>query len=137
MGVSEIRGARITIRRRLTWADTDAAGHNHFSVAVRWLEEAEQELRRSIGLSTGITPHIPRVHLQLDYRERLWFDQEVDVTVGVVSVGASSCTFLLEVRTMAGVVAIDGRYVMVHSPDVNGGTEPWPAHIRAALTGVL
>lgn len=134
MSVSqEITGARIVIRRRLAWRQTDAAGHNHFSSAVEWLEEAEHELYRSLGLGADLVPGIPRVHLELDYRARMWFGQEVDVEVGVISIGRSSLTLGFEVRAMDGAVTVEGRYVIVHSPDPHGGSQPWPAEIVSAL----
>lgn len=64
----EITGASLTVRRRLEWADTDAAGHNHFSVAVRWMEEVEHDLRRALKLPVELTGSIPRVHVEIDYR---------------------------------------------------------------------
>lgn len=130
-GQPEITGARIRLRRRLAWAETDAAGHNHFSVAVRWLEEAEHELWRSLGFAE-IVPDVPRVHLELDYAHRIWFNQEVEVTLGVVRVGTSSLHLAYTVHTLDGIVAQSGRYVIVHAPDAAGST-PWPDRVRAAL----
>lgn len=130
-----ITGARIVIRRRVAWRQTDAAGHFHFSSAVEWLEEAEHELYRSLGLGTGLVPGVPRVHLELDYRERLWFGQEIDIEVGVVRIGRSSLTLAFGVRTLEGTTAVEGTYVIVHSPDPHGGSEPWPANVATALAG--
>lgn len=129
----EITGARVVLRRRLAWRQTDAAGHNHFSSAVEWLEEAEHALYRGLGLDAGLVPGIPRVHLELDYRARMWFDQEVEIEVGVVAVGRTSLTLAFEVRDLAGAPTVEGRYVIVHSPDPHGGAEPWPPAIAAAL----
>ncbi|MDE0973925.1 MAG: acyl-CoA thioesterase [Candidatus Nanopelagicales bacterium] len=123
---TEIIGASITVLKRLEWADTDAAGHNHFSVAVRWLEEVEHELRRLIELPTELTGSIPRVHVEVDYRERIWFNQEVNVTVGVIAVGRSSVSFGFVVENLEGGVCIEGRHTAVHSPDPSGGSQPWP-----------
>lgn len=135
--VDEITGARVTIERRLGWAETDAAGHNHFSSAVRWLEEAEHALWRSLGLIDYV-PCVPRVHLELDYRQRVWFDQAVLVTVGVIKVGGSSCTFAYSasVVTEEGPqLASEGRYVVAYAPDSHGGSQPWPAEARRLLLG--
>lgn len=129
----EITGARIVLRRRLAWRQTDAAGHNHFSSAVEWLEEAEHELYRACGIGGGIVPGIPRVHLELDYRARMWFGQEVDIEVGVIAVGRTSLTLAFEVRDLEGSPTVEGRYVIVHSPDPHGGAEPWPTDIASAL----
>lgn len=133
MAVSdEMTGARVSMTRRLAWAETDAAGHNHFSVAVRWLEEAEHLLWRSVGFP-AMVPCVPRVHVEVDYGERIWFDQEVEVTLGVISVGRASCTFGYEVTTGEGRVAQSGRHTVVHAPDPAGRSQPWPDEVRAVL----
>jgi len=133
--IEEITGARIVARRRLEWADTDAAGHNHFSVAFRWMEEVEHELRRSIGLPTDLTGGIPRVHVEVDYRDRIWFGEEVDITMGVAGVGRTSCRFVWVMERVGGEreLLMEGAHVVVHSPDAHGGAVPWPEHIKAAL----
>lgn len=129
----QITGARIVIRRRLAWRQTDAAGHNHFSSAVEWLEEAEHELYRAAGIDVSLVPGIPRVHLELDYRDRMWFGQEVDIEVGVIAMGRSSMRLAFEVRALDGHPTVEGTYVIVHSPDPHGGSAAWPDDVRAAL----
>lgn len=126
-------GARITYRRRLTWAETDATGHQHFSAVVRWLEEAEHELWRQLGL-VDLVPCVPRVHLELDYSARLWFDDAFDVIVLVAEVGRSSCRFALDVCDSSGSAAIAGTFTVVHAPDPTRGAQPWPDRVREALT---
>jgi acyl-CoA thioester hydrolase len=137
--VERITGARIVTRRTLEWADTDAAGHNHFTVAFRWMEEVEHELRRAIGLPRDLTGGIPRVHVEVDYRDRVWFGEEVQITMGVVAVGGTSCTFAWQVdRLQDGApseLVIEGSHVVVHAPDASATAVPWPDAYRAALTG--
>ena len=131
---SDVSGARLCQRRRLTWAETDASGHQHFSAAVRWLEEAEQALWRGLGLVEFVR-RVPRVHLVINYRRPLWFDEELVVTVGVVSVGVTSCRLSFEVRTAdTDVLAVTGEYVVAHAPEVTAGAQPWPDAVRARLT---
>lgn len=133
----DITGARVVTRRRLEWADTDAAGHNHFTVAFRWMEEVEHELRRSIGLPSEMTGGVPRVHVEVDYRDRIWFGEEVQVTMGVVAVGRSSCSFAWRVDRLknggASTVLIEGSHVVVHAPDAHSAAMPWPKEWRDAL----
>ena len=131
----ELTGARVTMHRRLAWAETDAAGHNHFSVAVRWLEEAEHLMWRSLGLSSMV-PHVPRVHLEVDYHRRIYFDDEVEVAVGVITVGRSSLQLGFEVRSVDGALAQSGRYTVVHAPDASGGAQPWPDEVRDLLLDI-
>lgn len=133
--IKQIAGAQIVARRRLEWADTDAAGHNHFTVAFRWMEEVEHELRRSIGLPTDLTGGVPRVHVEVDYRDRIWFGEEVEITMGVASVGGSSCRFVWQMDRLApeGGLLIEGSHVVVYSPDPQWGAVPWPEEYRRSL----
>lgn len=126
----EIIGARATLTRRLTFADTDAAGHNHFGVALRWFEECEHAIWRDRDLVWRVRD-CPRVHVEVDYLARVYFDDEVDITVGVASMGRSSCTFVFDVLKADGTVAVEGRYVIVYAP--GQGSQPWPEAVREAL----
>jgi acyl-CoA thioester hydrolase len=131
--VSESTGTSVIVHRLVAWNETDAAGHNHFAAAFRWLEEAEHELLRSVGMPTEEIARIPRVHIDIDYKDRLYFGQEIIVEVAVIKVGTSSCTYDFQVRTEAGVIAVSGSMVVVHASSTSEGSAPWPADIRAAL----
>lgn len=130
--LDDITGATITMRRLVAWHETDAAGHNHFTAAFRWMEEAEHRLYRRLGIGTTMVDVIPRVHIEVDYRDRLFFGEAIDVTVGVISVGRSSARFAFGVRTDRGE-AISGSYVIVHAAGTTQGSAPWPDAVRAAL----
>lgn len=130
--LDEITGARLIMLRHLTWAETDAAGHNHFSAAVRWLEEGEHALWRHLGLVSTV-PTVPRVHVELDFRQRIFFGDQVEVTVGVTRVGTTSATFGMSVRR-DGEIMIESRHVVAHCPDPRGGAVPWTDSVREALT---
>lgn len=138
MGVmDEIAGARRRIRRNLTWAETDAAGHNHFSAAVRWLEEGEHDLWRSLGL-VEIIPAVPRVHLDIDYRDRIFFGDTIEVTTGIVRVGTTSATFATAISHVDAdgnptTLAIECRHIVAHCPDPRGHAQPWPDAVRNLL----
>ena len=131
--MSESTGSSVLVHRLVAWNETDAAGHNHFSAAFRWLEEAEHELLRSVGMPAEEIARIPRVHIDIDYKDRLYFGQEIVVQVTVAKVGTSSCTYNFEVRTEEGVVAVSGSQVVVHASSTSEGSAPWPTDIRAAL----
>jgi len=59
-------GASIEITRFLEWAETDAAGHQHYTSAFRWVEECEAALYRSVGLPSTLFGQIPRVSVQMN-----------------------------------------------------------------------
>lgn len=131
--MSESTGSSVIVHRLVAWNETDAAGHNHFAAAFRWLEEAEHALLRAVGMPAEEIARIPRVHIDIDYKDRLYYGQEIAVQVTVVKVGTSSCTYEFEVRTDAGTVAVSGTLIVVHASSTSEGSAPWPPAIRDAM----
>lgn len=123
----------ITVHRRVAWNETDAAGHNHFSAAFRWLEEAEHDLLRLIGFENNMIDRIPRVHIEIDYSARLYFGEEIAVTVSVVKVGNSSVTLSMVVTHDGGQNAVTANYVVVNASSTTEGAAPWTPEIRDLL----
>lgn len=124
--------ASVTVQRRVEWVDTDAAGHNHWSALVRWVEAAEAALHTCLGIAGETFGSTPRVHFAADFRDRLYFNDVMTVELRVARVGTSSLEYAFEVRR-GGAVAADGRLVIVHIDRESGRAEPWPARLRAAL----
>jgi acyl-CoA thioesterase FadM len=122
----------VVIERRVEWSDTDAAGHYHFSSALRWAEAAEAVLLRRLGLEE-LFGSIPRVHFEADYLERLWFGDLVRIELRVHKVGAASLHYAFEVRGPHGPAAT-GRMSVVHSAATAKGSVPWPEETRRKLT---
>ncbi len=131
--VSESAGSSVIVHRLVAWNETDAAGHNHFAAAFRWLEEAEHALLRALGMPAEEIARIPRVHIDIDYKDRLYYGQEIAVQVTVAKVGTSSCTYDFQVRTAADVVAVSGTLIVVHASSTSEGSAPWPQEIREAM----
>ena len=127
-----ITGARVIVQRHVAWGETDAAGHNHFAAAFRWLEEGEHALYRCLGFSAEFIDRVPRVHIDIDYKDRLYFGQLIEVELGVVAVGSSSCRFAMHVRR-DGIEVIGASYVVVHVAGTTEGGAPWPEVLRSAL----
>lgn len=121
----------VEIERRVEWSDTDAAGHQHYSVILRWAEAAEAELLRSLGLE-WLFGRIPRVRHEVDYRARLWFGEVVRTRLWVEELGRTSIRYGFEVRGARGLAA-QGSATAVHTqPDQEKGA-PWPDEVRALL----
>ncbi len=131
--VSESAGSSVIVHRLVAWNETDAAGHNHFAAAFRWIEEAEHALLRALGMPAEEIARIPRVHIDIDYKDRLYYGQEIAVQVAVTKVGTSSCTYDFQVRTAADVVAVSGTLIVVHASSTSEGSAPWPQEIREAM----
>jgi acyl-CoA thioester hydrolase len=119
------------LTRRVEWVDTDAAGHHHHGAVLRWVEAAETELLRSLGLEK-LFGRIPRVRYEVDYTARLWFGQDVEVSIDIVHVGRTSLGYVFEV-TAEGTVAARGRLVIAYAEPDSPGAVPWPDEIRAEL----
>lgn len=86
-------------RRRVEFRDTDAAGIMHFSMFFIYMEQAEHEFLRSVGLS--VLEHDedgalswPRVSVACDYRQPLRFEDEFDIDVSVSRLGGKSVTYV-------------------------------------------
>ncbi len=84
--------------RRVEFRDTDAAGIVHFSVFFVYMEQAEHELLRHLGLSVM---HIdddgklsfPRVGARCDYQRSVKFEDVLEIEVSIVRLGQKSLTY--------------------------------------------
>jgi len=122
----------ITIQRRVQWMDTDAAGIWHHSVVIRWLEEAEAELHRRLGVSDRTFGATPRVRTEFSFPSSVQFDDLVDVTLTVSALGETSITYDLDVRRGTTDVA-SGRVVAVLIDKETGEKRPWPDDLARSL----
>lgn len=103
-------------RRIVEFRDTDAAGIAHFSAFFPWMESAEHEMLRSVGIQ--ILPDFdhadgaltwPRVSVGCDYSSAARFEQWLDIEVSVTRIGRSSVHYAI-VFTRQGD---DGKTVSV------------------------
>ncbi len=123
----------VTLRRRLEWVDTDAADRWHHGVVLRWAELAEAELHRDLGISDQTFGWTPRVNYTANFHAAVHFDDEVEITFAVASLGRTSVTYTFEVVLVDGATAATGQVVTVFADD--DGTRPWTDDLRAALGG--
>src|SRR5262245_50694541 len=84
--------------RRVEFADTDMAGMVHFANFFRYMEAAEVEFLRSVGLSVtlaweGQRISFPRVAASCDYLRPARFEDVLEVTVAVHRLGRKSVTY--------------------------------------------
>jgi YbgC/YbaW family acyl-CoA thioester hydrolase len=71
-----------TYRRRVEFAETDAAGMVHFSMFFRYMEESEHALWRAAGLNiweSRETQSWPRISATFDFKAPLKFQDEFEV----------------------------------------------------------
>ncbi|MDQ6885040.1 MAG: acyl-CoA thioesterase [Candidatus Dormibacteraeota bacterium] len=126
--------ARITLRRLVEYSDTDASGHYHNGAVVRWSEAAEAVLHARLGIAKRTFGFTPRVRLEVDFRERLYFLDDIDINLDVVHVGRTSLRYGFEVRR-GQTIAVTGQLVCAYLPSDAEHAQPWPDDIRRALTG--
>lgn len=126
-------GAEVSIRLRVEWSDTDAAGHHHHASITRWVEAAEAELYRRLG-DPSLMRYVPRVEYHAEFLGRLYYQDELDVSLRVEAVGRTSLTYTFDIRRgRDGSLAARGGFVVVHIDEANGTGDPWPDHLRVAL----
>ncbi|MCW4465300.1 acyl-CoA thioesterase [Glutamicibacter sp. MNS18] len=125
------------VERTIEWVDTDAAGHQHNSVIMRFVEAAEARLFRKAGLNSYFAI-APRVRHEADFRAKLYFGQDVTTAVRVDAVGSSSMSFSFRVwghpfKERGVVLAAEGKFVTVCVPHGAESSAPWPEEIRSHL----
>jgi acyl-CoA thioester hydrolase len=86
------------VRRRVEFRDTDMAGMAHFSVFFLFMEQAEHELLRHLGLSVVLADEqgplsFPRVAARCDYQRAVKFEDVLDIEVAIVRLGEKSVTY--------------------------------------------
>ena len=84
--------------RRVEFSDTDAAGIAHFTAFFRWMEQAEHELLRSVGLSVfmqveGQKVTWPRVSSKCDFRSMAKFEEVLEIATYISRLGEKSVTW--------------------------------------------
>jgi acyl-CoA thioester hydrolase len=126
-----------SIERIVEWVDTDASGHQHNSVILRWVEAAEAELFRRLGLPDYFSS-APRVQQVINYKAKLWFGQRVTAAVRIDSVGRTSLTMTFEVHghphlRSDGGIAATGRVTVAHVPSNSSRAVPWTPAFHHAI----
>jgi acyl-CoA thioester hydrolase len=124
--------ASISLRRRVQWMDTDAAGIWHHSVIIRWAEEAEAELHRRLGIIDETFGATPRVRTEFEFGVPVSFDDIVDISLTVIDLGQTSITYLVGVTSDSRQIAT-GRMVAVLIDRESGEKRRWPDELRQVL----
>ena len=106
-------GEQYCMLRRVNFADTDMSGRVHFTALLRYVEEAEHEWLRGKGIVVGSTNgDWPRVHVDCDYRAPIAFNDEIELSLTVNSVGKSSLTYSFALKK-SSVICAEGSMVIV------------------------
>jgi len=127
------------IKRRVQFAETDAAAIMHFANYYRMMEEVEHAFWRSIGMSVLTLyneQHLswPRVATGCEYFAPAYFEDELELALSIAKVGNRSVTYAVEFRRDGGRIAA-GRTTAVCCTVSEGVFKPTPIPegIRAKL----
>lgn len=126
----------VEFKRRLRWADADAAGRLHFPRIFEVVEEAEGDLLRGLGWPPDVRRRgldFPRVHVECRFLRVLELDSVFGVRLTVGRLGRTSIRYDFRVFDEAGLLAVEGTMTVV----VMRGGSPVeiPPPLRAALGG--
>lgn len=132
--------AAIELRRRIRWADADAAGRLHYPRIFEYFEEGETELLRAVGYSMfegGYDSRgydFPRKHVEATFHRMLPLDAPFVLRVTVGKLGNTSIRYDYQIFADEACtqLALDGTMTVVVVKD--GRPTPLPAQLRAALS---
>ena len=108
---------RFQTQRRVEFRDTDAAGIVHFSAFFVYMEQAEHEMLRSLGLSVVSRDDEgeiswPRISATCDFRNPARFEDLLDIEVTVERLGSKSVVYAFRF-TRGGVEIATGSMTAV------------------------
>ena len=113
--------ARVVLKRRIEWMDTDAAGIYHWTTAFRLAEAAEAAMHTALNCAVSAS-----------FTNALRFNDLVDVALAVEAIGRTSVQYRLTITADAGP-AVDGSLKACLIDRSTGRATPWPADIRERL----
>ena len=118
-----------TTQRRVEFRDTDAAGIMHFSVFFTMMEQVEHEFLRHLGLSVIMPSDSedayiswPRVSAHCEYVAPVGFDDVLDVTLSISSIGNKSVRYQFDFAV--GDTSIASGYLVAVCCEVTKDAPP-------------
>ena len=125
--------ASIELKRRLRWADADAAGRLHFPRTFELIEEAESELVRQIKwpMNRSLGYDFPRAHIECRFIRVISLDDPFRLRLTVGKLGRTSIRYDYQVFGADKELAIEGTMTIVVLQ--GGKPTPIPETLRAAL----
>ena len=125
--------ARIVLRRRIEWMDTDAAGIYHWTTVFRLAEAAEAALHTALGIAGFTFGATPRVKVEATFARSLRFNDPVEVSLAVAAIGRSSVEYAMSIDADGGTAA-QGSVKTVLIDRETGRAIAWPEEVRAKLS---
>ena len=128
------------VRERVRWSDVDAAGIVCFGMYLRFFELAESELFRTSGLPVRTLSETHRLwlvrrHIECDFLQPVFLDEELEIAVKVAGIGRTSIELAFRTtRFGEAAVTATGRYVLVAVDRDSLKPISIPDAVRAALS---
>ena len=130
-----------TTTRRVEFGDTDMAGIVHFANFFRFMEAAETEFLRTLGVSVswfeqGQKLGFPRVSASCDFQKAVRFEDVLTIAVIVENVGVKSVSYRFDFTNERGEPVAVGRITAVLCRHLEAGrleSIEIPAELRAKL----
>jgi len=126
--------ASVELKRRLRWADADAAGRLHFPRIFEIVEEAESELLRGLEWPMDVRRRnydFPRVHIECRFLRMLTLDAPFRLQLTVGKLGRTSIRYDYQVFDANDELAIEGTMTVVMLSQ--GRPVEIPESLRTAL----
>lgn len=126
------------IHEHVRWGDVDYAGIIRYDAYTRFMELAESELFRSIGIPyrefvEKFDFTIPRRAMHIDFESPPTLDERIETVTYISHVGTTSLTLNFDFFGDHGLVRATGHLVVVCLPKGQAKAAPWPADFLARL----
>jgi YbgC/YbaW family acyl-CoA thioester hydrolase len=125
----------IELKRRIRWADADAAGRLHYPRIFEYFEEGETELLRAAGyeMLDGGGYDFPRKHVEATFHQMLPLDAPFVMRVTIGKLGNTSIRYDYHIYADEACtqMALDGTMTVVVVKE--GKPAPIPEKMREAL----
>lgn len=123
--------APFVIHEHVRWGDVDFAGIIRYDAYTRFMELAEGELFRSVGIAyrdflTTLDFTIPRRAMHLDFESPPTLDEKLEVLAYISRVGTTSMTLNFDFFGEGNQLRATGHLVLVCQPHGSARAGPWP-----------
>lgn len=120
------------IHEHVRWGDVDFAGIIRYDAYTRFMELAESELFRSVGIAyrdflTVLDFSIPRRVMHIDFESPPTLDEKLEVVAYISRVGTTSMTLNFDFFGEGNRLRAAGYLVLVCLPHGSAKAGAWPA----------
>jgi acyl-CoA thioester hydrolase len=120
------------------WGDVDYAGIIRYDAYTRFMELAESELFRALGISyrefgRRFDFSIPRRAMHLDFESPPTLDERLEVVAYISKVGTTSLTLNFDFYGDGGLLRATGYLVLVCVVSGVMKSRPWPEDFLAII----